>query len=123
VLSGCVAVAGLFIVPYQQTLAAWQYADVPLACLYLAALVAIAFGVKADSNRPWAVLAGLFAGAALWTKNEGVLFAVSALLVDSVSGYSRETVALRGFAWGSCWRGPYPSCVPDRDDALDRRAE
>jgi hypothetical protein len=45
-----------------------QYADVPLACYFLGALV------LAMSGRP--LWAGLFAGMAAWTKDEGLLFLV-----------------------------------------------
>jgi len=53
-----------------------QYADIPLAC-YFAAATMFAF-----LDRP--LLAGLFAGLAAWTKDEGVLFLVVFLVAGSV---------------------------------------
>lgn len=53
-----------------------QYADVPLACYIAAALV---FAV---AERP--ILAGIFAGCAAWTKDEGLLFLVVFLAAMAV---------------------------------------
>lgn len=61
-----------------------QYADVPLAFFILAALVCITLAGRARGGGPrFLFLAGLLAGLAAWTKNEGLLF-VSALAVAYV---------------------------------------
>jgi hypothetical protein len=52
-----------------------QYADVPVACYMAGALVFVLL------DRPW--MAGVLAGLAVWTKNEGMLF-VAALLPAAV---------------------------------------
>jgi 4-amino-4-deoxy-L-arabinose transferase-like glycosyltransferase len=53
----------------------WQYADVPLAFFILASVVAIALaGTVTDGRDRFLVLAGIMAGLAAWTKNEGLLF-------------------------------------------------
>jgi hypothetical protein len=76
--TAAVAGAGLLMLPGFLRASASQLADVPLACCYLATLVALALGARGDRGR-WFVVAGLSAGAATWTKNEGLLFFVSAL--------------------------------------------
>lgn len=54
-----------------------QYADVPLASFILATLVLLAINDQAPlERRGLLVLAGLTAGCAAWTKNEGCLFLV-----------------------------------------------
>lgn len=65
--------------------AAAQIADIPLAAFVLGATVLLAHLAEGPSRSPWiAVLLGFCAGAAAWTKNEGVVFAVSALLVAAI---------------------------------------
>lgn len=55
--------------------AASQYADVPFGFYMLAALVAIVLAERdSDTRYRYLVLAGLAAGLAAWTKNEGLLF-------------------------------------------------
>ena len=61
-----------------------QYADVPLSFFILASIVLLHLGSgdqkdAGDMRRPW-LLAGVSAGFAAWTKNEGLLFLASALL-------------------------------------------
>jgi 4-amino-4-deoxy-L-arabinose transferase-like glycosyltransferase len=57
--------------------AAWQYADVPLACFIAGTILCLLLAHDCDSNTIWfSFLAGLFAGLAAWTKNEGLPFAV-----------------------------------------------
>ena len=57
--------------------AAAQYADVPLAFYFLAALVLIVLGGEAARPARYLSLAGAFAGFAAWTKNEGEMLAVA----------------------------------------------
>jgi 4-amino-4-deoxy-L-arabinose transferase-like glycosyltransferase len=52
-----------------------QYADVPLAYEFLAALLLLFLDVRTNRREPWALVwAGFFAGAAAWTKQEGAVF-------------------------------------------------
>ena len=78
-MSASVAGAGLLMLPAFLRASASQLADVPLACCYLATLVALTIGAHGERGR-WFALAGLSAGAAMWTKNEGVLFFVCAFV-------------------------------------------
>jgi len=63
------------------------YADVPLAAFIVTAGALLVYGLETDSARP-IFLAGLAAGFAAWTKNEGLLFCVSLAAAHflSVSG-------------------------------------
>lgn len=56
-----------------------QYADVPLAYFFLAAvaLTCLSTGMAPRAARPCLVVAGTMAGLAAWTKNEGLLFLVA----------------------------------------------
>ena len=74
----------LLSTPFFIDLGTWQYADVPLSFFILATLVLLHLhdrlanaGVESRSTR---ALAGLAAGFAAWTKNEGVLFLLAVLL-------------------------------------------
>ena len=54
---------------------AWQYADVPLAFFFLMTLVLFSFyDTSSDKQSGLLILAGISAGFAAWTKNEGWLF-------------------------------------------------
>jgi hypothetical protein len=55
-------------------LASYQYADVPLAFYYLAALSLLVLQDIEPDNHGISLLAGVMAGFACWTKNEGFLF-------------------------------------------------
>jgi hypothetical protein len=65
-----------------------QYADVPLACYFAGALV------FALLDRP--VLAGIFAGFAAWTKDEGLLFLVLFLAATAVFKRRAALAAIAG---------------------------
>jgi len=74
----------LLSTPFFIDLGTWQYADVPLSFFILATLVLLHLhdrlakgGVE---SRGTLALAGLAAGFAAWTKNEGILFLVAILL-------------------------------------------
>lgn len=72
---------------------ATQYADVPLAFYFMATLVLCCLHDKAESGgASLLVLAGLMAGLAAWTKNEGGVFAVMVLVARLVT-----LVPLRGW--------------------------
>ncbi|MGE5056013.1 MAG: glycosyltransferase family 39 protein [Acidobacteriota bacterium] len=70
--------------PFFIDLGTWQYADVPLSFFMLATFVLLhlhdASTEPGLESRSSLALAGLAAGFAAWTKNEGVLFLVAVLL-------------------------------------------
>src|SRR5678816_2584801 len=74
----------------------WQYADVPLAFYYLAAFATLLLA-DAESRGRIVAMAGLAAGFAAWTKDEGLLFA----LVLSLAVVGWRWTALRAFAAGA----------------------
>jgi hypothetical protein len=58
-----------------------QYADIPLAYCFLAALLLLFLDARGEAGGRWALLwAGFFAGAGAWTKQEGDVF-LAALLI------------------------------------------
>ena len=77
-LLGALAGLALLATPVFLELSAYQTADLPLAFFLLMALgsVAPAWGRERGSARPWLAL-GLAAGAAAWTKNEGLLMGLA----------------------------------------------
>ena len=77
--------------PFFVTFAANQHADLPFAGYLLAALGGVLLHEKEPAARGWLALAGLFAGLAAWTKNEGLLFAVVG------------TAAVAGHGWHRAW--------------------
>jgi len=71
--------AGLVLIglPIFVGFGAWQYADAPLSFFALSTLVLLCLHENAPAeNRSLLVLAGIAAGLAAWTKNEGLLFVV-----------------------------------------------
>lgn len=73
-----------------------QYADMPLAFYYLAALALIFIDAdRAPSSGPWPLLwAGLCASFAAWTKNEGIVFlAILAIVYAGVMLWRARTSA------------------------------
>ena len=80
VVAAVCAAGALLVMPSFLLQSAWQYADVPLSCFYMGTLIAVALGVRRGGSPRWFTVAGLLAGAALWTKNEGALFALTAVL-------------------------------------------
>lgn len=78
--------AGLVLVatPYFVQLGASEYADVPLGFFYLATLVLLCMqDRRLQSPSRFLLLAGITAGFAAWTKNEGLLFLASLLFVHA----------------------------------------
>lgn len=61
-----------------QSQTASQYADIPLAFYMLASAALLAHAAQSEWASPAVLLAGLMAGFASWTKNEGMIFAVAA---------------------------------------------
>jgi len=74
----------LLSTPFFIDLGTWQYADVPLSFFILATLVLLhlhdGLSNRGLESRSTLALAGLAAGFAAWTKNEGVLFLLAILL-------------------------------------------
>ena len=77
-----------------------QFADVPLAYFILAATAALAIGDHAGRDAPrWSAAAGMMAGFAAWTKNEGLLFLAAVVAARLVAAArSREWRAYRAEA-------------------------
>ena len=73
---------------------AWQYADIPLSFFYLATIALLCLHddqAQEAASQPSGLLAlaGVAAGFAAWTKNEGVLFLGAIIL-------SRQLISIRG---------------------------
>jgi hypothetical protein len=64
---------------------AMQYADVPLSFYILATLVLLCLQDRYPADARFSILAGLMAGFAAWTKNEGLLFVAAALAARTFS--------------------------------------
>jgi hypothetical protein len=78
-----------------------QYADVPLAFFFLATIMLLCLH-DAGMRRPGLLaLAGLTAGLAAWTKNEGLLFLGAVVL-------ARIVILARHEGWTSCRRQTVP---------------
>jgi hypothetical protein len=88
--------AGLVLLasPAFMTQAPSEYADVPLAFFFLAALALIARG---GGSARWLSLAGVFMGFAAWTKNEGALLVIALAAALFVSAW-------RSAGWRSATR-------------------
>ena len=88
----------LLSTPFFIDVGTWQYADVPLSFFILATLVLLhlhdRLANRGVESRSSLVLAGLAAGFAAWTKNEGVLF-LMAILVARIWLASRQSSPLR----------------------------
>jgi hypothetical protein len=85
--SALLGVMALLCTPFFIELGTWQYADIPLSFFFLATIVLLHVhdnstapaGESGDAYKVLA-LAGLAAGFAAWTKNEGVLFVCGILV-------------------------------------------
>jgi len=64
---------------------AMQYADVPLSFYILATVVLLCLQDRYPDNLRFTLLAGLSAGFAAWTKNEGLMFVVAVILARVVA--------------------------------------
>ena len=64
---------------------AMQYADVPLSFYILATLVLLSLQDRYPSDARFTVVAGFMAGFAAWTKNEGMLFVLAAVVARVIS--------------------------------------
>ena len=91
-LAGIVLLGTPFLIRH----GASQYADVPLGFFFLATLVAFSLHEKATGHRDGLLaLAGMAAGLAAWTKNEGLLFVL-------VVAIARLLVVVPASGWKSC---------------------
>lgn len=88
-----------------------QYADIPVAFYYLSAIALLFLGATPAAGEPWTLLwAGLCAGLAAWTKNEGIAFlACLAIAFFLFTLWPRRTRA-RWSAPDGCSRAPLPAC-------------
>ena len=86
--------------PLFLTNAAWQYADLPLAYYLLAALALLALRDHDPACRPTALAwAGVAAGLAAWTKNEGLLFVLCLAAVRTAPAVASRRWARAPAAW------------------------
>ena len=98
-----------------------QYADVPLAYEFLAALLLLFLDVRRERRGPWALVwAGFFAGASAWTKQEGGVF-LAAILIAFLAAdrIERWRLLLAGAApgmllaiWFKLWIAPQGDLAP-----------
>ncbi|MDO8546632.1 MAG: hypothetical protein Q7R68_04655, partial [Nitrospirales bacterium] len=101
-LAGIVLLGTPFLIRH----GASQYADVPLSFFFLATLAAFSLHEKAAGHKDGLlVLAGMTAGFAAWTKNEGLLFlavvvVARLLVVVPVRGWAFFGKEIRAFAKG-----------------------
>jgi hypothetical protein len=87
--------------PFFVTFSSNEHADIPLGFFMLATAAALALSPRWPDSRGLAAIAGLAAGLAAWTKNEGLLCAlVAALLWVYAPGQRRSWRSRRGFLTG-----------------------
>ena len=84
-MSGLIAGALLLATPSFPVLAAAQYGDVPLAFYILAVVGLLCLEDRFPENGRFALLAGLMAGFAAWTRNEGCLFLLAVIVARLVT--------------------------------------
>ena len=102
VSQGIIASLLLIGMPYFITQGAGQYADTPLAFFILATFILFYLYDTHDSPTPqYLICAGLFAGMACWTKNEGLLFLASMvsarLLSARICKQGKQWISQRAF--------------------------
>lgn len=72
-----------------------QYADIPLAVFFLAVNVLLLESARLPGSTTLPFLAGLAAGAMVWTKNEGWAMLAALVASELLVGWRRHTVSLR----------------------------
>jgi hypothetical protein len=84
-LHGVMAALTLIAAPYFVVQSVWQYADVPLGCMVLSALVFFALeDSKPSDNHRFVIFAGMSTGFCAWLKNEGLLIMLCMILARAV---------------------------------------
>ncbi|MCC7193236.1 MAG: glycosyltransferase family 39 protein [Phycisphaeraceae bacterium] len=73
----CAAVMALLALPLFLGVGTIQYADVPIAALMLGSVTALWMATASPAAGRWIALSGVMAGAAAWTKNEGLLWTLA----------------------------------------------
>lgn len=89
---GCAAALATLGGSWYAILAANQYADVPMSFFVAGTICSVYLGFTTGSTRPF-LMAGLCAGLAAWTKNEGYAFCLVALATIAMT-----IIAVRGEA-------------------------
>ena len=99
--------AGLVLIgsPYFLNTGAYQIADVPLGFYILGTIVLLSLQERFDSNSRVLIIAGVMAGLAAWTKNEGILFLlvvyiVRMMVISSNRGFKAYLTELAMFSSG-----------------------
>lgn len=89
-----------------------QYADVPLGFFFLACVMLFSFYDKAPGGcRGFLPLAGVAAGCAVWTKNEGLLFLVSIVSIRFLAVVPTKGLKEYAFQMGRFMAGALPFLV------------
>jgi len=102
--SGQAILAGIALLgmPVFFVTAAREEADIPLA-FFILAVFALLFLYNREHNPALIALAGLAAGLAAWTKNEGLLFLVTGSIAWLIFLYRRKQIGrLKWYAFGLC---------------------
>jgi hypothetical protein len=81
---GLIAAIAVLACPAFLEWAPSQVADIPLGFYMLATFVMMWHATTSDASRLWWVLAGVSAGLAAWTKNEGAVFLVVFMAISAV---------------------------------------
>ena len=112
---GCLAGIVLLATPYFVELTTAQFADVPLSFYFLASVLLFEMYDRLDGKVfRLPLLAGLLAGMAAWTKNEGQLFLVATLAargVTALGGGESWRVRLRELLAFTVGLAPFLCCL------------
>jgi hypothetical protein len=106
--AGMFAGAAVLASPAFVRYGSWQIADVPLSFFIVATFALLARAVERESQPAWWILAGLAAGLAAWTKNEGLLFAGALAVAAAVSAILKCSVfpSFKSVAWFAAGMAP-----------------
>ena len=100
--AGQAALGGLLLLglPSFLSYSAFQQADLPLASFYLVSILLLALAHR-EKRAGLLILAGLAAGCAAWTKNEGLVFVLATLVTTAIeAARARQPVRLAAFLAG-----------------------
>jgi hypothetical protein len=98
----CLAAIVLVALPPLVPTGVLQYADVPEACYFLASACMMLLYLRWE-ERSLAWLAGLMAGLAAWTKNEGLVFNVICLPIWAMITWKLGKPAIRDYLLGAAF--------------------